>query len=59
MAISISAPFELKSPATLDSRSVAESLDAFNSAYPAGSYTAGQVTYFTDSSALEVYDGSS
>lgn len=59
MPISITDSIQLKSALPLDSRSVAASLSEFNSNYGTGTYTTGQVTYFTDSKELKVYDGSS
>ena len=59
MPISISDSIQLNSALPLDSRSVAKSEASFNVKYPSSTYTAGQVTYFTDDKELKVYDGSS
>lgn len=59
MPISITDSIQLKSALPLDSRSIAKSVSDFGNDYPEGTYTAGQVTYFTDDKELKVYDGSS
>jgi hypothetical protein len=59
MPISVSDSIQLKSALPLDSRSIAKSVSDFGNDYPEGTYTAGQVTYFTDDKELKVYDGTS
>ena len=59
MPISVSDSIQLNSALPLDSRSVAKNEASFNIEYPSSTYTAGQVTYFTDHSELKVYDGTS